>query len=161
MNNLVKATRTSTATKKILFVCVHNSGRSQIAEALFNHYAAGTAQASSAGTQPASHTDHTVRAAMKETGIDISTQHPKLLTPKMIDDADKVVTMGCGVEGVCPGTFAPTEDWHVDDPEGKSLEEVREIRDDIEARVKKLIKGITHQKDCKEEKCPLLNQEDG
>ena len=116
-----------------------------MAEALFNQYAAGKAKASSAGTQPASHTDHTVVAAMKEIGIDIGTRCSKMLTPKMIDDADKVVTMGCGVEGVCPATFAPTEDWHLDDPEGKSLEEVREIRDDIEARVKKLIREISHQ----------------
>jgi len=132
-----------------------------MAEALFNYHAAGKAKASSAGTQPASHTDRTVIAAMREKGIDISAQRPEVLTPKMLKDADKVVTMGCEVEGVCPATFVSTEDWQLEDPEGKSLEEVREIRDDIEARVRKLIKGILHQNNCQEKKCPLINQEDG
>ena len=117
-----------------------------MAEALFNRYAAGKAKASSAGTQPASHTDRTVIAAMREKGIDISPQRPKVLTPKMVEDADKLITMGCGVEGVCPATFFPTEDWHLDDPEGKSIEEVRIIRDEIEARVKRLVEEIRQQK---------------
>jgi arsenate reductase len=125
--------------KKVLFVCVHNSGRSQMAEALFNHFAAGKAKAFSAGTQPASHVNPTVAKAMREVGIDISAQHPKMLTPEMVDDADKVVTMGCGVEGICPATFVPTEEWQIEDPEGKPLEKVREIREEIKARVKRLI----------------------
>jgi arsenate reductase len=128
--------------KKILFVCVHNSGRSQMAEAFFNNYAGGKAQAFSAGTQPASHTDSTVSQAMKEIGIDISSQRPKMLTLKMMEDADRVITMGCGVEGVCPATFVPTEDWQLEDPEGKSIERVRAIRDEIETKVKNLIEEL-------------------
>jgi arsenate reductase len=128
--------------KKILFVCVHNAGRSQMAEAFFNNYARGKAQAFSAGTQPASHTDRTVSQAMKEIGIDISSQRPKMLTLKMMEDADRVITMGCGVEGVCPATFVPTEDWQLEDPEGKSIERVRAIRDEIETKVKNLIEEL-------------------
>jgi protein-tyrosine-phosphatase len=125
--------------KKVLFVCVHNSGRSQMAEALFNHYAAGKAKAASAGTQPASQVNPAVAEAMREVGIDISAQRPKMLTPEMLDEADKVVTMGCGVEGICPAAFVPTEEWQIEDPEGKPMEEVREIRKEIEVRVKRLI----------------------
>lgn len=126
--------------KKVLFVCVHNSGRSQIAEAFFNHYAAGKAEAFSAGTQPASHVDQNVAKAMREIGIDISSRRPKALTAEMLDGADKVITMGCDVEGVCPAAFVPTEDWQLEDPEGKPTKKVRQIRDEIEAKVKKLIR---------------------
>jgi arsenate reductase len=128
--------------KKVLFVCIHNSGRSQMAEAFFNRYASGKAKATSAGTAPAIHVDRTVVAVMKELGIDISSNRPKMLTPEMMEGVDKAVTMGCGVEGVCPVTFVPSEDWHLEDPEGKSIEKVREIRDEIEAKVKKLIQEI-------------------
>jgi protein-tyrosine-phosphatase len=128
--------------KKVLFVCVHNSGRSQMAEAFFNHYAFGKAKASSAGTAPAIHVDRTVVAAMKELGIDISSNRPKMLTPEMMEGVDKAITMGCGVEGVCPATFVPSEDWHLEDPEGKPIEKVREIRDEIEVKVKTLIQQI-------------------
>jgi protein-tyrosine-phosphatase len=128
--------------KKVLFVCVHNSGRSQMAEAFFNYYTSGKATAISAGIQPASHVDHTVVEAMKELGIDISSNRSKLLTPEMMEGVDKAVTMGCGVEGVCPATFVPSEDWQLEDPEGKPIEKVREIRDETEARVKILIQEI-------------------
>jgi arsenate reductase (thioredoxin) len=128
--------------KKVLFVCVHNSGRSQMAEAFFNHYASGKATAISAGIQPASHVDRTVVEAMKELGIDISSNRSKLLTPEMMEGVDRAITMGCGVEGVCPATFVPGEDWHLEDPEGKPIEKVREIRDEIEAKVKTLIQEI-------------------
>jgi arsenate reductase len=128
--------------KKVLFVCIHNSGRSQMAEAFFNRFASGKATAISAGIQPAIHIDRTVVAAMKELGIDISSNLPKMLTPEMMEGVDKVITMGCGVEGVCPATFVPSEDWHLEDPEGRSIEEVREIRDEIEAKVKTLIQEI-------------------
>jgi arsenate reductase len=128
--------------KKILFVCVHNSGRSQMAEAFFNNYANGKAQAFSAGTQPASHTDRNVLQAMREIGIDISAQRPKMLTLKMMEDADRVITMGCGVEGVCPATLVPTEDWQLEDPEGKPIERVRAIRDEVETKVKRLIEEL-------------------
>jgi protein-tyrosine-phosphatase len=128
--------------KKVLFVCVHNSGRSQMAEAFFNYYASGKATAISAGTAPAIHVDRTVVAAVKELGIDISSNRPKMLTPEMMEGVDRAITVGCGMEGVCPATFVPTEDWHLEDPEGKSIEKVREIRDEIEAKVKTLIQEI-------------------
>jgi arsenate reductase len=128
--------------KKILFVCVHNAGRSQMAEAFFNNYAEGKAQAFSAGTHYAPHINPTVIEAMREVGIDISKKRPKMMSLEMLGVADKVITMGCGAEGVCPATFVPTEDWQLDDPEGKSIEKVRAIRDEIEAKVKKLIEEI-------------------
>lgn len=111
-----------------------------MAEAFFNHYAAGKAESFSAGTQPASHVDQTVARAMKEIGIDISSRRTKALTAEMLDGADRVITMGCGTEGVCPATFVPTEDWQLEDPEGQSIEKVIAIRDEIEAKVKQLIK---------------------
>ena len=128
--------------KKILFVCVHNAGRSQMAEAFFNHYAKGKAQATSAGTHYASHINPTVIEAMREVGIDISSKRPKMMTLEMLGVADKVISMGCGVEGVCPATFVPTEDWKLEDPEDKPIEQVRAIRDEIEAKVKKLLDEI-------------------
>jgi len=128
--------------KKILFVCVQNAGRSQIAEAFFNHYAKGKAQAFSAGTHYASRIDPIVVEAMAERGIDISNKRPKMLTLEMLGVADKVISMGCGVEGVCPATFVPTEDWQLEDPEGKPIKQVRAIRDEIEAKVKTLIEEI-------------------
>jgi protein-tyrosine-phosphatase len=118
-----------------------------MAEALFNHYAAGRAQAFSAGTKPASHTDRTVVEVMLELGIDIRTQRPKMLTPEMMGDTDRVITMGCEVETFCPTALAPTEDWQLEDPEGRSIEIVREIRGEIEARVRKLIEEV-----CKKER---------
>lgn len=111
-----------------------------MAEAFFNHYAAGKAEAFSAGTQPASHVDQTVAKAMREIGIDISSKRPKALTVEMLDGADRIITMGCGVEGVCPASFVLTEDWNLEDPEGQSIDKVRVIRDEIEAKVNKLIK---------------------
>jgi arsenate reductase len=128
--------------KKILFVCVHNAGRSQMAEAFFNHYAKGKAQAFSAGTHYASRINPIVVEAMGERGIDISNKRPKMLTLEMLGVADKVISMGCGVEGVCPATFVPTEDWQLEDPEGKPIEQVRAIRDEIEAKVRTLIEEI-------------------
>ncbi len=132
--------------KKILFVCVHNSGRSQMAEAFFNKYADGKAQAFSAGTHYASHIIPTVVEAMKEVGIDISSKRPKMLTLEMLGTADKVITMGCGAEGICPASYVPTEDWQLEDPEGKTIEQVRVIRDEIETKVKKLIVEIIQTK---------------
>jgi protein-tyrosine-phosphatase len=111
-----------------------------MAEAFYNHYAAGKAEALSAGTQPASHVDQTVVKAMREIGMDISSKRPKALTAEILDSADRVISMGCGVEGVCPATFVPTEDWQLEDPEGKPIEKVREIRDEIDVKVKKVIR---------------------
>ena len=131
--------------KTILFVCVHNSGRSQMAKAFFNQMAKGKARALSAGTQPADGVNPVVVEAMREVGIDISRSKPKMLTMDMVEKADKMITMGCGAEAgaVCPASFIETEDWALEDPEGKSLEQVRKIRDDIKKRVTKLIKEIT------------------
>jgi protein-tyrosine-phosphatase len=111
-----------------------------MAEAFFNHYSAGKAEAISAGTHPASHVDQTVVKAMREIGIDISSKRPKALTLEILDGADRVITMGCSVEGVCPATLVPTEDWQLEDPEGQPIEKVRAIRDEIEAKVKILIR---------------------
>lgn len=113
-----------------------------MAEAFFNHYAAGKAEAISAGTRPASRVDQTVVKAMKEMGIDISSRRPKMVTPEMLEGADKIITMGCSVENVCPASFLPTEDWQLEDPEGKPIEKVREIRDEIEAKIKQLLTAM-------------------
>jgi arsenate reductase (thioredoxin) len=129
--------------KKILFVCVHNAGRSQMAEAFFNRMAKGKAMGFSAGTQPADKVNPVVAAAMREAGIDISDQKPKLLTLELMDSADRVITMGCGTEGTCPASFVPTEDWQLDDPEGKPIERVRQIRDEVKAKVEGLIKELS------------------
>lgn len=128
--------------KKVLFVCVHNAGRSQMAEAFFNKMSAGKAIAISAGTRPAAHMDKGVVEAMREIGIDIRNQRPKLLTFAMLEGADRVITMGCGVEETCPASFVPTEDWVLDDPEGKSPDEIRKIRDEIKERVEVLINEL-------------------
>jgi arsenate reductase len=125
--------------KNVLFVCIGNSGRSQMAEAFFNRLAKGKARALSAGTDPADVLNPTVVEAMREVGIDIGGNRPKALTPKMLEQADRAITMGCEVEGVCPATSIKTEDWALEDPGGKPLKEVREIRGRIMARVKKML----------------------
>lgn len=129
--------------KTVLFVCVHNAGRSQMAEAFFNHLAKGRAQAYSAGTQPASAINPTVVEAMRETGIDISKNKPKLMTLEMAEKADRVITMGCGgIEEACPGAIIQAEDWGIKDPHGKSPQVIRKIRDEIRKRVTELLEEI-------------------
>jgi protein-tyrosine-phosphatase len=128
--------------KTVLFVCAHNSGRSQMAEAFFNRLAKGKARAFSAGTDPADALDSTVVEAMREVGIDMSSHRPKALTLEMVEQADKVVTMGCGVEGVCPATFVETKDWGLEDPQGKPLAKVMEIRDEIRTRVSRMLREM-------------------
>jgi len=126
--------------KKVLFVCVENAGRSQMAEALANYYGKGKLIASSAGNKTADKVNPTVVEALKEKGIDISMSKPKLLTFQMAQDSDLIVTMGCNDQGICPGPFfKPTVDWKLEDPKGKPIEKVREIRDEIERRVQNLI----------------------
>ena len=126
--------------KKILFVCVENAGRSQMAEAFASKYGKEKFIASSAGNKPANKVNPVVAEAMKEVGIDISNNKPKLLTAKMALDIDLIVPMGCNDQGVCPGPFfKPTIDWKLEDPKGKSIEKVREIRNEIEQKVKRLI----------------------
>lgn len=130
--------------KTVLFVCVHNSGRSKMAEAFFNTMADGKAVGISAGTQPSDDVNPVVVEAMKEIGIDISDKKPALLTVEMIDKADKMFTMGCGADAgaVCPASFIETEDWQLDDPHGKTIGEVRRIRDEVRERVKGLIDDL-------------------
>jgi len=130
------------AIKRVLFVCVGNSGRSQMAEAFFNHLAKGKALATSAGTSPASSIDSTVVDLMQELGIDMNGHYPKKFMFEMLDGADKVIIMGCGVEQACPAIFTETDDWGLVDPKGQSKEKVREIRDRIGDRVEKLIKEM-------------------
>jgi len=128
--------------KTVLFVCVHNSGRSQMAEAFFDKLAKGRAKGLSAGTQPAEAVNPVVIEAMREIGIDISHNKPKALTMEMLEQADRVITMGCGAEAVCPASFVETEDWALEDPQGKTLPDVRKIRDEIKDRIVKLIKEM-------------------
>jgi protein-tyrosine-phosphatase len=131
--------------KTVIFVCVHNSGRSQMAESFFNQMAAGKAVAFSAGTQPGDKVNPIVVEAMKEVGIDISGNQPKMLTLETIEKADKMITMGCGSDagGLCPAGFVETEDWALEDPMGKPISAVRIIRDEIKRRVIDLLAEIT------------------
>jgi arsenate reductase (thioredoxin) len=123
--------------KTVLFICVHNSGRSQMAEALFNQMAHGKAKAISAGSQPAEKVNSIVVEVMQEAGIDISQNKPKLLTLEMMEGITLAITMGC--ENACPYTTAETWDWELEDPKDKPIEQVRKIRDEIQLRVKKLL----------------------
>lgn len=115
-----------------------------MAEAFFNQMANGKALAISAGTQPSGKVNPMVVELMREIGIDVSGNKPKALTMEMVEKASKMITMGCGAEAqaVCPASFIETEDWALEDPEGKSLEQVRKIRDEIRRRVTKLLNEI-------------------
>jgi len=140
------STKVTENPKKVLFVCTHNSGRSQMAEAFFNRYAPPHIRAISAGSQPAERLNQTVVNAMKERDIDMSAQKPKALTVEMLDSADKVITMGCMDSNACPAAFVPTIDWGLDDPEGQPIRIVRQIRDAIEPMVKQLIEQKYNEK---------------
>ena len=129
--------------RTVLFICVHNSGRSQMAEAFFNQMAKGKAQAISAGSQPGDAVNPVVVKAMQEVGIDISQNKPKLLTLEMMEGIEKAITMGC--EETCPMTTVPTEDWGLDDPKDKPIEQVRKIRDEIRKRVEILVKEMLNE----------------
>lgn len=122
----------------VLFVCVHNAGRSQMAAGFLQHLAGERIAVLSAGSEPADQVNPVAVQAMSEKGIDISHEVPKLLADSAVRVADVVITMRCG--DACP--FYPGkryEDWELDDPAGQSLEQVRPIRDEIEARVRKLV----------------------
>ena len=126
---------------RVLFVCLHNAGRSQMSRALFERAAAGSHRAESAGTQPAEQVHPEVVEAMRELGVDVSTETPKKLTREMAARADVVVTMGCGDE--CP--YIPGKryiDWDLPDPKGLPLDQVRAIRDDIGVRVGGLLDSL-------------------
>lgn len=131
--------------KTVLFVCLHNSGRSQMAEALLNEMAGGRVGAVSAGTAPADVVNPVVVEAMKEIGLDISDGKPRRLTMSMIEQADRMITMGCGAEAeaICPADIIETEDWALDDPMGQPLEKVRKIREQVRARVRALLGEIS------------------
>src|SRR5665647_1189513 len=126
--------------KKVLFVCVENAGRSQMAEAFAKKYGENKFIVSSAGNKPASKVNPLVVEAMKEKDIDISQNEPKLISFQMANDSDLIVTMGCNDQGICPGPFfKPTIEWKLEDPKGKSIEKIREIRDEIEQKIIRLL----------------------
>ena len=125
---------------KILFVCVENAGRSQMAEAFFRKYAPEEFQVKSAGTNPNAEVNPIVAQVMQEVGIDINENTPKLLSNEMIESSTRAVNMGCMDKESCPALFVDDIlDWKIPDPKGKSLDEVRKIRDQIEIKVKNLI----------------------
>ena len=132
---------TTTADRRkpsVLFVCVHNAGRSQMAAAYLSHLSEGRIEVLSAGSQPADQVNPSAVEAMKEEGIDITAETPKILTTDAVKASDVVVTMGCGDE--CP--YFPGkryEDWVLEDPAGKGVDSVRPIRDEIKGRIQQLI----------------------
>ena len=125
----------------VLFVCVHNAGRSQMAAALTLHLSAGAVEVRSAGSAPADAVNPAAVAAMLELGIDMSAQRPKLLTTEAVQESDVVITMGCG--DTCPIFPGKRyEDWVLDDPAGQGVEAVRPIRDEIRRRVVALLESL-------------------
>lgn len=129
--------------KTILFVCVENAGRSQMAEGYFRKYAPEGFEPISAGTKPTSQINPIVVQAMDEVGISISQQKPKDITEDMMRNYTKIINMGCMDKSFCPTLFIPNViDWGIEDPKGRSIEQVREIRDDIEQRVKQLVANL-------------------
>jgi len=127
---------------EVLFVCVQNAGRSQMAAALLDHYAEGRVHVRSAGSAPADQINPAVVAAMSELGLDVSKEFPKPMTDEVVQAADAVITMGCG--DACPIYPGKRyEDWEVDDPAEADLDGVRRIRDDISERVQRLLAELT------------------
>lgn len=127
---------------EVLFICVHNAGRSQMAAALLNHHGQGRVHVRSAGSAPAGEINTQVIAAMAEIGVDLGEEYPKPLTDDVVAAADVVVSMGCGDAcAVYPGKRYL--DWTIDDPAGQPLEAVRAIRDDLDARVRGLLTELT------------------
>ena len=127
-----------TARPSVLFVCVHNAGRSQMAAGWLRHLAGDAVEVRSAGSIPAEQINPSAVEAMAEVGIDITDQRPKVLTTEAVEASDVVITMGCG--DACP--IFPGKrylDWELEDPAGKGVESVRPIRDDIERRVRTLV----------------------
>ncbi|MFF3574352.1 arsenate reductase ArsC [Nocardia jiangxiensis] len=129
------------STPSVLFVCVHNAGRSQMAAAFLTHLAAGRVLVRSAGSEPADRVNPTAVQAMAEIGIDIATEIPKILTVDAVESSDVVITMGCG--DTCP--YFPGKrylDWKLDDPAGQGIEAVRPIRDEIEHHIRTLLDDL-------------------
>jgi protein-tyrosine-phosphatase len=132
----------TTDTPEVLFVCIHNAGRSQMAAALLDHYAQGRVRVRSAGSEPATTINPAVIEVLAEIGLDVTKEFPKPLTDDATRAADVIITMGCG--DACP--FYPGTrylDWQVDDPAGQSTDVVRRIRDDIDNRVRALLAELT------------------
>ena len=128
--------------KNILFVCVENAGRSQIAEGFFRKYTTKY-EPISAGTQPVREINPLAIEVMKEVGIDISKQSPKMISGDMISQSTKIVNMGCMDKESCPMLFLNTViDWAIPDPKGKSIDAVREIRNEIEKKIKELVADL-------------------
>jgi len=140
---------TASDVPEVLFVCVHNAGRSRMAAGLLERHAAGRVRVRSAGSEPADRLNPAVVEAMAEVGIDLSGERPKGLRDDVVRSADVVVTMGCGDAcPVYPGTRY--EDWDLTDPAGKPVEEVRGIRDEVDRRVRSLLEELTGQADSAE-----------
>ena len=130
---------------KVLFVCIENAGRSQMAEAFFKKYANSNFKVISAGTQPTSQINPTVSETMNEIGINLNEQKPKTISQEMLDDSI-IVNMGCMDKESCPALFLKdTIDWNIPDPKGKTIEEVRSIRDSIDSKVKELVENLQEQ----------------
>ena len=122
----------------VLFVCVHNAGRSQMAQGWLTHLAGGTVEVRSAGTEPADQINPVAIEAMREVGIDIAAEHPQILTTDDVRDSDVVITMGCG--DTCPVYPGKRyEDWDLPDPAGQPIHVVRQVRDQIRDRVERLL----------------------
>jgi protein-tyrosine-phosphatase len=129
--------------KKVLFVCIENAGRSQMAEGFFRKYAPKGYDVISAGTKPTPKVNPIAVEAMREIGIDLSKQKPKMLTNEIIKDSTLNVNMGCMDKTECPAVFMKNSvDWNIEDPKGKPIEKVREIRDHIELKVRQLCKTL-------------------
>ena len=129
--------------KNVLFVCVENAGRSQMAEAFFKKFAKNRFNVISAGTSPSSNLNPIVVSVMGEIGIDLKNQNPQLLSSSMIENSNKTVNMGCMDKESCPSLFVKdVENWNIDDPKGKSIEDVRKIRDQIEKDVLNLLDSL-------------------
>ena len=125
----------------VLFVCVHNAGRSQMAAAYLTHLSAGRVEVRSAGSEPADQVNPSAVEAMAEEGIDITAQTPKILTTEAVKDSDVVITMGCGDTcSIFPGKRY--EDWELEDPAGQSVDAVRPIRDEIRTLVQGLLESL-------------------
>ena len=125
----------------VLFICIHNAGRSQMAEAFFNQLSDGRHRGISAGSKPTEEINPVVVEAMWEVGVDISGNKPKKLTKEMVLEAELAITMGCGEEA-CPVVPNELREWQIEDPQGKPIEVVRIIRDEVQNRVKDLVKEL-------------------
>jgi arsenate reductase len=136
-----------TDTRTVLFVCVHNAGRSRMAAAYLNALAGDRYRGISAGTEPADHPHPEVVSAMADEAIEIADTPGTMLTFEMTEQAVRVIGMGCAVDDACPALRLPLEDWGLDDPKGQPPERVREIRDEVRHRVGRLIEQLDASSD--------------